>query len=68
MHLATSYRPSAELMNPDDNQILEQNRDEKPFAKNIPRQLQDFRQKPCASLPILLESLRDIAYLRLSAM
>lgn len=42
----TSYRPSAELMNPDDNQILEQNRDEKPFAKNIPRQLQDFRQKP----------------------
>lgn len=35
-----------QLMNPDDNQILEQNLDEKPFAKNIPRQLQDSRQKP----------------------
>ncbi|KAG1782052.1 hypothetical protein EV702DRAFT_505263 [Suillus placidus] len=63
---STSYQPSAELVDAVDK-ILEQNLDKKPFTKSSPQRLQDSRQKPRVSLPIFSTSLRDIAYLRISA-
>ncbi|KAG0708569.1 hypothetical protein DFH29DRAFT_890899 [Suillus ampliporus] len=65
--LSTSYQPSAELMDAIDSLIQEQNIDQKPLIKESPRRPQGSQQKPRASSPILLTSLRDVVYLRLSA-